>query len=108
MNEWLEIQGRKYRKRTLNILTGGKAEKATDDILLLARVFDRPEDFTYLLEDVLRLKKLQRLRYALLRMQVECQLHMNEDMEGYSRWLWIARTIEKALFGSLLLERSEE
>ncbi|MCD6383630.1 MAG: hypothetical protein J7L88_04140 [Thermoplasmata archaeon] len=107
MNDRIEISGRKYSKRVLRILTGGDNKSPTEDILLLARVFDNPTEFTYLLEDVLKLKKLKRVRYALLRMQVECQLHMNEDMEGYSRWLWIARTIEKALFGSLLLGGEE-
>ncbi len=50
---------------------------------------------------------LDRLRFALLRLQVYADIHRNEDMERAQAIKYIAIVLEKVIFGSLMLGHEE-
>ncbi|WP_243668477.1 hypothetical protein [Methanoculleus chikugoensis] len=50
---------------------------------------------------------LDRLRFGLVRLQVYADIHRYEDMEAAQRMKYVAATIERVLFGRLLLEGEE-
>jgi hypothetical protein len=48
-----------------------------------------------------------RLRFALVRLQVYADIHRYEDMEQTQKMKYVAQVLEKVVFGSLLLEQQE-
>ncbi len=71
------------------------------------------EEFPFLLEPIYREASeledddLDRLRFGLVRLQVYADIHRYEDMEAAQRMKYVAATIERVLFGKLLLEGEE-
>ncbi|KAF5090121.1 hypothetical protein [Methanoculleus horonobensis] len=71
------------------------------------------EEFPFLLEPIyqeaskLEDDDLDRLRFGLVRLQVYADIHRYEDMEAAQRMKYVAATIERVLFGKLLLEGEE-
>jgi len=71
------------------------------------------EEFPFLLEAIYREaselgdEERERLRFALVRLQVYADIHRYEDMEAAQRMKYVAATIERVLFGRLLLEGEE-
>lgn len=69
--------------------------------------------FPDLVESIYRLAmnfdedKLDRLRFALLRVQLFSDIHRNEDMERAQKMKYVAEVLEKTIFGSLMLEHEE-
>ena len=105
MVENIEIDGKKYSKRTLEILSGVKNYYEVDqNLLLIAEVVDHPYDFPFLLEDIYDMDFDEDLRLALVRVQIDSKLHMRDDLEGGQLRLYVSETIEKMLFGELLME----
>jgi hypothetical protein len=43
-----------------------------------------------------------------LRVQIDSQLHLNEDMEKYHKRLFVSQVIEKLIYGELLLDAPKE
>jgi hypothetical protein len=52
-------------------------------------------------------EKLDRLRFALLRLQIYADIHRNEDLDRAQRIKYVAQVLEKLIFGSLLMEHEE-
>ncbi|MDD1720042.1 MAG: hypothetical protein LUQ25_08285 [Methanoregulaceae archaeon] len=52
-------------------------------------------------------ERLDRLRFALLRLQIYADIHRNEDMEQAQAIKYVAQVLEKIIFGSLLMEHEE-
>lgn len=50
---------------------------------------------------------LDRLRFALVRIQIYSDIHRTEDMEKAQKIKYVAQVLEKVIFGSLLLEHEE-
>jgi hypothetical protein len=50
---------------------------------------------------------LDRLRFALLRVQVHADIHRNEDMEKAQKIKYVSQVLEKVIFGSLMMEHEE-
>jgi hypothetical protein len=50
---------------------------------------------------------LDRLRFALVRVQIYSDIHRTEDMEKAQKIKYVAQVLEKVIFGSLLLEHEE-
>ncbi len=50
---------------------------------------------------------LDRLRFALLRLQVYSDINRTRDMEQAQKIKYISQVLEKIIFGSLLLEHEE-
>ncbi|NMA10050.1 hypothetical protein L21_1307 [Methanoculleus chikugoensis] len=71
------------------------------------------EEFPFLLEPIYREAselgddELDRVRFGLVRLQVYADIHRYEDMEAAQRMKYVAATIERVLFGRLLLEGEE-
>lgn len=47
---------------------------------------------------------LDRLRFALVRVQIFSDIHRNEDMEQAQKVKYVSQVLEKVIFGSLILE----
>lgn len=105
MVEKIEIDGKKYSKRTLEILSGVKNFYEVDgNLLLLAEAIDNPYDFPFLLEDIYDMNFDDDLRLALARIQIDSKLRLRHDIEGEQLRVYVAETIEKILFGDLLMD----
>ena len=50
---------------------------------------------------------LDRLRFALIRVQVFSDIHRNEDMELAQKVKYVSQVLEKVIYGSLLLEHED-
>lgn len=50
---------------------------------------------------------LDRLRFALIRVQIYADIHRNEDMERAQKLKYVAQVLEKVIFGSLMMEHEE-
>ncbi|MBC7085868.1 MAG: hypothetical protein H5T43_05840 [Methanomethylovorans sp.] len=99
-----------YSLDTLKIITGHSMIKDSDSIpeelLLLCRVVDNPYLLPYFLETFysMQLRDENGFHFALLRIQVDSQLRMNEDIQKHQHRIYVTRTLEKLLFNELLLE----
>jgi len=101
----IEIDDKKYSKRTVELLSGVRNfYELEPNLLLLAEVIDHPYDFPFLLEDIYDMDFDEDVRLALVRIQIDSKLHMRTDLEGEHLRLFVAETIEKMLWGELLLE----
>lgn len=94
---------------TLQLLLGMEkvnSENVTRDIALLARVIDDPFSLPYLIEEInsMELEDEEKFRFALLRIQIDSELRMNEDIPKHQRRRFVCQVIEKMLFGELLIE----
>lgn len=117
MNELdLSIKGEKYSSADLKLLMGeDEVGEPKAYILLLAKVLHSPMRLPWLLKDICGLclddDEMQDLRLALIRVQVEAELKMNQDIERYQQRRYVAQVIEILQFNELLLapkERAEE
>ncbi len=101
----IEIDGKKYLRRTIELLSGVKNYYDIDyNLLLVAEAIDNPYDLPFILEDIYDMDFDEDLRLALVRIQIDSKLHMRDDLEGEQLRLYVAETIEKMLFGELLME----
>lgn len=104
------IAEKEYSPETLKIITGHSVLKDLDSIpeelLLLCSVVDNPYLLPYFLETFyfMQLKDENLFHFALLRLQVDSQLRMNEDIQKHQHRIYVTRTLEKLLFNELLLE----
>lgn len=79
----------------------------------IALSLENVELFPYLIERIYREAlaldddALDRLRFALLRVQIYADIHRNEDMEQAQRLKYVAQVLEKVIFGNLMLEKEE-
>lgn len=109
MTEFVEIDGLKYNLDTLKLLVGRLnvvISEIDTPILMIARAIDNPTMLPYLIEPIflLDVEKEDKLRFSLIRVQIDCELHMNKDIQYYQIRRYVAQTIEKMLYGELLLE----
>ncbi len=99
-------------KKDLMSVIVGKEEYSKYDISreyeLLHDAIEEPERFVFLLESVIKLDPKSEVRYALLRAQVYLTLNLSSDMEANQKKLYVAKVIEKLLFGRNLLEEGEQ
>ncbi|HUU75875.1 MAG TPA: hypothetical protein VMW63_07270 [Methanoregulaceae archaeon] len=79
----------------------------------IARALEDISLFPELIEPIYRTAmtfdedKLDRLRFALLRIQLNSDIHWNEDMERAQKMKYVAQVLEKIIFGSLMMEQEE-
>ena len=107
------INDKKYSIKTLGLLTGQvdvDIEKVPENIRIIAQVVDDPDSLPYLLEILkyMTIEDSEKFRFVLLRVQIDSQLHLNEDMEKYHKRLFVSQVIEKLIYGELLLEAPKE
>jgi hypothetical protein len=109
----IRYKDKKYSLKTLGLLTGQMdvdIERVHNNILIIAEVVDEPDKLPYFLETIkcMEIDDLEKFRFVLLRVQIDCQLHLNEDIEKYHKRLFVSQVIEKLLYGELLLEAGKE
>jgi len=107
--EHVTIKNKKYSLRTLELLMGqGEVDIGSipDNILIVAEAVDEPDKLPYLLENIksLEIDDMDKFRFILLRVQIDSQLHMNEDLQRYQKRLYVSQVIEKLLYGELFFE----
>lgn len=109
----IRFNDKKYSLKTLALLTGRTdvdIETIHDTILTIAEVVDEPDKLPYFLETIksMKIDDMEKFRFVLLRVQIDSQLHLNEDIEKYHKRLFVSQVIEKLIYGELLLEAGKE
>ncbi len=109
----ISIRDKKYSLKTLGLLAGQTdvdIGNLQDNILTIAEVVDEPDKLPYLLETIksLKIEDPEKFRFVMLRVQIDSQLHLNEDIEKYHKRLFVSQVIEKLIYGELLLEAGKE
>ena len=100
---------RKIPVDTLQLLLGQASVEQGNvpgEVLLLAKAIDDPYCLPFIIEelDELEIKDEKMFRFALLRVQIDSELRMNEDIQMHQRRRYVAQVIEKMIFGELLIE----
>ena len=83
-----------------------KKNSISGDILNLAWVLDDPGRLTVMLENIHNIPQEDNIliRLALARVQIDAALSMNENLQKYTKQKFVAETIERLIFGDLLVE----
>ncbi len=111
--EYVIIKDEKYSLDTLKLLTGQNEmdiKKIPHNVLVIAEAVDGPDKLPYLLETIksLEIDDIEKFRYVLLRVQIDSELHMNEDIQKYHKRLYVSQVIEKLLYGELFFEAGKD
>ncbi len=111
--DYVNINDRKYSSDTLRLLLGQQEldiEKIPENILIIAEAVDGPDKLPYLIEIIksMQIDDPEKFRFALLRVEIDAELHMNEDIQRYHKRLYVAQVIEKLLYGELFFEAGKE
>ena len=112
MNDLIDIADEKFSLSDLKLLMGVDDLGDTKPyILLLARALRDPLRLPWLLKDICELylgdDELHELRLALIRVQVDADMRMNEDIQRYQQRRYVAQVIEILMFQELLLAPRE-
>ena len=115
MNNSITVNGENFSAHDLMLLTGTDEIKEPDQIknyiMLVARALKNPMRLPWLLKDIFNLciqEDDQRdMRLCLIRVQVEAELLMTQDIQRYQQRRYVAQVIEILLFNELLLAPRE-
>ena len=115
MNNSIIINGEKFSADDLMLLSGEdeikEPGKNKNYILIVARALRNPMRLPWLLKDIFNLcikEEDQRdMRLCLIRVQVEAELKMNQDIQRFQQRRYVAQVIEILLFNELLLAPRE-
>lgn len=110
--DYFEIDGIRYSADDLETLTGEARPEAYDGyVLLLARILKDPLSLPRVLKEIcsLKLNDVERrdLRMALIRVQIDSELRMNEDIQRYQQRRYVSQVVEILLYKDLLLASGE-
>jgi hypothetical protein len=95
--------------RTLEVLCGGiMPEKVPPVLELIRAAVDDPGTLTYTVQTIVEDPAIKDLRFHLVRMQIESEIRMREDVDHHAKRLWVSQTIERLAFGDLKLEGSKK
>ncbi|UCE73692.1 MAG: hypothetical protein JSV56_11800 [Methanomassiliicoccales archaeon] len=105
MQNKVEVHGKTFLKETVELISGERGATDVDSELLpLLEAIDNPNELPFLLDKLNTLEPTEDLRLALVRVQVQSDLFMHEDLNLHQKRLYVAQTIEKLLWGELLLD----
>ncbi len=115
MNNTITVNGENFSAQDLLLLSGVDEIKEPNQIksyiLLVARALRNPMRLPWLLKDIFNLciqEEDQRdMRLCLIRVQVEAELMMTQDIQRYQQRRYVAQVIEILLFNELLLAPRE-
>ncbi|MDD2341244.1 MAG: hypothetical protein PHG79_13765 [Methanosarcina sp.] len=103
-----------YSKKNLQLITGkndisSHLQDIPEEMLLLSEVIEDPLKLPYLLEAfyTAQIRNEKAFHFALLRVQVDSDLRMHEDIQKYQQRRYVAETLEKLLYGELMLAVGE-
>ncbi len=110
----ITILDKKYSEKNLQLITGKKdiatyRENIPEEMLLLSEVIEDPLKLPYMLDTfyTTQIKNEKAFHFALLRVQVDSDLRMHEDLQKYQQRKYVAETLEKLLYGELMLAVGE-
>jgi hypothetical protein len=105
MQNKIEVHGKEYNKDAVEILAGKRGETKLDKSMIpIIEAIDNPSELPFLIADINSMKTTDSLRLALVRVQVQSELMMHEDLNKYQKRLYVAQAIEKMLWGELLMD----
>jgi hypothetical protein len=109
----VNIKDKKYLLNTLKLLTGNREpdiENIPDTILIIAQAIDEPDELPYLIETIksMNIEDMDKFRFVLFRVQIDSQLHMNEDLMKYQKRLFVSQVIEKLLYEEVFFAEEKE
>ena len=112
MNDYVTINDEKFSADDLRLLAGEDEIKEPKGFtLLVARALHNPMRLPWLLKDIcalcLKEEDQRDMRLSLIRVQVEAEMRMNEDIQRYQQRRYVAQVIEILLFNDLLLAPRE-
>jgi hypothetical protein len=115
LNNTITVNGENFSAQDLLLLSGVDEIKEPhlikSYILLVARALRNPMRLPWLLKDIFNLciqEEDQRdMRLCLIRVQVEAELMMTQDIQRYQQRRYVAQVIEILLFNELLLAPRE-
>ena len=91
--------------QALITLYGGKVPKKVPPLFeKMARSLADPRILPLEIEGIITDEALKENRISLARVQMESELRMREDVEYFTQRLWAAQTIERIVFGGLMVE----
>jgi hypothetical protein len=108
------ILEKKYLEKNLQLITGKKdlclhVKDIPEEMLMLCEVIEDPRKLPYMLEafHTVQIKNEKAFHFALLRVQIDSDIRMHEDIQKYQQRKYIAETLEKLLYGELMLSVGE-
>ncbi len=108
------ILEKRYSEKNLQLITGKKdisshKQDIPEEMLLLSEAIEDPLKLPYMLETFYTgpIKNEKAFHFALLRVQIDSDLRMHEDIQKYQQRKYVAETLEKLLYGELLLSVGE-
>ncbi|MDG6224794.1 MAG: hypothetical protein QCI82_04690 [Candidatus Thermoplasmatota archaeon] len=107
----MDAQSRKRSNEdgTLRVLCAGEVPSKIPPLLQkIARVMDDPHSLPMMVEEIVEDTEIEKYRYHLVRMQIESEIRMREDVDRHSNRLWVARTLETIAFGERLMDGGKE
>ena len=112
MNDYVTINDEKFSADDLRLLAGeDEIREPKGFMLLVARALRNPMRLPWLLKDIcalcLKEEDQRDMRLSLIRVQVEAEMRMNEDIQRYQQRRYVAQVIEILLFNDLLLAPRE-
>ncbi|MBN2488175.1 MAG: hypothetical protein JXA98_04020 [Methanosarcinaceae archaeon] len=114
MNDYVTIDGKNYSKEIIGLVTGNQnidieLEKIPACFLMLCEVIDNPYKLPYFLETFysMDIDDENTFRFSLVRVQVDSDLRMNEDIQKHQQRRYVARTVEKLMYHEVMLELME-
>jgi len=112
LNESIEINGEKFSLEDLMLLTGeDEVKEPKGYILLVARALRNPMRLPWLLKEICSLcikdEEQRDMRLSLIRVQVDAELKMNQDIQRFQQRRYVAQVIEILLFNDLMLAPRE-
>ncbi len=109
------VGGENYSISDLELITGGDSGEPNGPILLLAKALEDPLRLPRMIKQFCTLclqgSEMEEFRLALIRVQIDADLKMHQDIQRYQQRRYVAQVIEILLFQELMLapsERSEE
>lgn len=102
---YVEIDGVTFTQHMIDVIMGEEgAEDLKEEWLPIAEALQHPERFPLLLNDILDVENSSELRRALIRVQIDSQLRIDEDLDFYKKQLFTAESIEILIFRRLRLK----
>jgi hypothetical protein len=93
------------RSRTLEVMYGGKVPEDVPKVVKdMAECLERPKEMYKLIGGIIEDPLINDLRLFLARVQIDSELHMRDDVDYQTQRLWVAQTIERMVFGGLMVE----
>ena len=90
---------------SLGLLFGGKVPAKVPPLMeKMATCLAEPLLLPELIEEIVEDEGINEIRIALARVQIDSELRMRQDVDYHTQRLWAAQTIERMVFGGLMVE----